>query len=227
MPSGTENETDQQRSTAGHNGPVAAKEAAVRQKENKRMFSQYEREHSATLVKVRRILARTGVSTSDSLHDGESLLIEADALTDAMLSLAESSNAPFNMIWKKKAERCKAEVGPLKEEIKRGLLNMQELARSRLCEEYRTNAEYAMSSTDDPFGPRAMETAGLLNDQHNLLEESQRLCAESEEIGASTLGTMGIQRDQLESTSARLQETLTTTEQARIILNNMIRKALW
>jgi len=43
MPSGTENETDQQRSTAGHNGPVAAKEAAVRQKENKRMFSQYER----------------------------------------------------------------------------------------------------------------------------------------------------------------------------------------
>jgi len=63
-------------------------------------------------VKVRRIIARNGSPSSDSsLYDAESLLSEADALTTAMRGLADSSKSPFNTIWKKKEERCKAEVG--------------------------------------------------------------------------------------------------------------------
>jgi len=205
---------------------ISTKEDATRQqKANAKAFTQYEREHSATLVKVRRIIARNGSPSSDSsLYDAESLLSEADALTTAMRGLADSSKSPFNTIWKKKEERCKAEVGPLKEEITRGVRKMQEVSRKRKEEE--SNAEYAMSSSDDPFGAKLMETAGLLNEQESLLLESQRLCAESEEFGASTLGTMGIQREQIQGASTRLHETISMTEQARLIIRSMIRKAI-
>jgi len=194
---------------------ISTKEDATRQqKANAKAFTQYEREHSATLVKVRRIIARNGSPSSDSsLYDAESLLSEADALTTAMRGLADSSKSPFNTIWKKKEERCKAEVGPLKEEITRGVRKMQEVSRKRKEEE--SNAEYAMSSS-----------ARLLNEQESLLLESQRLCAESEEFGASTLGTMGIQREQIQGASTRLHETISMTEQARLIIRSMIRKAI-
>jgi len=194
---------------------ISTKEDATRQqKANAKAFTQYEREHSATLVKVRRIIARNGSPSSDSsLYDAESLLSEADALTTAMRGLADSSKSPFNTIWKKKEERCKAEVGPLREEITRGVRKMQEVSRKRKEEE--SNAEYAMSSS-----------ARLLNEQESLLLESQRLCAESEEFGASTLGTMGIQREQIQGASTRLHETISMTEQARLIIKSMIRKAI-
>ena len=50
---------------------------------------------------------------------------------------------------------------------------------------------------------------------------SSRLCAESEQIGATTLETMGRQREQIERSSGFLQDALENTEQARQILKEM------
>ncbi len=47
------------------------------------------------------------------------------------------------------------------------------------------------------------------------------LCAESEQIGAATLETMGRQREQIERSSGFLQESLQNTEQARQIMKEM------
>lgn len=47
------------------------------------------------------------------------------------------------------------------------------------------------------------------------------LCAESEQIGASTIEVMGRQREQLEKSSGFIQQSLENTEQARLILKEM------
>ncbi|EED93182.1 v-snare protein, Vti1 C-terminal half-like protein [Thalassiosira pseudonana CCMP1335] len=60
----------------------------------------------------------------------------------------------------------------------------------------------------------------------HLLRETQALCAESEQIGASTLEQMGRQREQLERTSGFIQQSLENTEQARQILKEMAYRAL-
>ncbi|KAL7545574.1 hypothetical protein ACHAWF_008922 [Thalassiosira exigua] len=60
-----------------------------------------------------------------------------------------------------------------------------------------------------------------MRDSEHLLRETQALCAESEQIGASTLETMGRQREQIERSSGLIQETLDNTRQARQIMKEM------
>ena len=60
----------------------------------------------------------------------------------------------------------------------------------------------------------------MLNSEH-LLRETQALCAESEQIGNSTLETMGRQREQIERSGNLIQESLQNTEQARAIMKQM------
>ena len=48
-----------------------------------------------------------------------------------------------------------------------------------------------------------------------------RLCAESEQIGAHTMEQMGRQREQLERGAGLIQQSLENTEQARKILKEM------
>ena len=60
----------------------------------------------------------------------------------------------------------------------------------------------------------------ILNSEH-LLRETQALCAESEQIGNSTLETMGRQREQIERSGNLIQESLQNTEQARAIMKQM------
>mmetsp|Transcript_28832 Transcript_28832/g.57508 ORF Transcript_28832/g.57508 Transcript_28832/m.57508 type:complete len:95 (-) Transcript_28832:87-371(-) len=64
----------------------------------------------------------------------------------------------------------------------------------------------------------------MRNSEH-LLRETQALCAESEQIGAATLETMGRQREQIERSSGFLQESLQNTEQARQIMKEMAYRA--
>jgi hypothetical protein len=47
------------------------------------------------------------------------------------------------------------------------------------------------------------------------------MCAESEQIGASTIEAMGRQREQLEKSAGFIQQSLENTEQARLILKEM------
>ena len=60
----------------------------------------------------------------------------------------------------------------------------------------------------------------MLNSEH-LLRETQALCAESEQIGNSTLETMGRQREQIERSGNLIQESLQNTGQARAIMKQM------
>ena len=65
-----------------------------------------------------------------------------------------------------------------------------------------------------------------MQDSEHLLRETQALCAESEQIGAATLETMGRQREQIERSSGLIQQSLENTQQARAIMKEMARRAL-
>eukprot|EP00985_Skeletonema_marinoi_P022291 scaffold14188_cov80-Skeletonema_marinoi.AAC.1 len=65
-----------------------------------------------------------------------------------------------------------------------------------------------------------------MQDSEHLLRETQALCTDSEQIGASTLETMGRQREQIERSSNLIQQSLENTEQARRIMKEMASRAL-
>ena len=50
----------------------------------------------------------------------------------------------------------------------------------------------------------------------------QSLCADSEEIGTSTLLQMGRQREQLETTAGHIDATRSAAEQAGVIMREML-----
>ena len=58
-------------------------------------------------------------------------------------------------------------------------------------------------------------------DSEHLLRETQALCAETEQIGAATLETMGAQREQLQRSGGLVEEAMENTRQARAIMKEM------
>ena len=56
--------------------------------------------------------------------------------------------------------------------------------------------------------------------------ESQALCADSEQVGASTLQTLGQQREQLYMASSHLERARSSADQAKHILRQMSNRAL-
>jgi len=78
----------------------------------------------------------------------------------------------------------------------------------------------------DPFGAKLVDTMGSLNDTTSLLHSTQLLCSETEAVGSSVLTTMGAQREQLENANANVQETRGVTNQARVLLRRMGRRAV-
>eukprot|EP00578_Thalassiosira_sp_NH16_P021439 CAMPEP_0181103824 /NCGR_PEP_ID=MMETSP1071-20121207/15087_1 /TAXON_ID=35127 /ORGANISM="Thalassiosira sp., Strain NH16" /LENGTH=272 /DNA_ID=CAMNT_0023186955 /DNA_START=86 /DNA_END=901 /DNA_ORIENTATION=- len=65
-----------------------------------------------------------------------------------------------------------------------------------------------------------------MQDSEHLLRETQALCAESEQIGAATLETMGRQREQIERSGGLLAQSIENTREAREIMKEMARRAL-
>jgi len=61
----------------------------------------------------------------------------------------------------------------------------------------------------------------MIHDSQHLLLQTQMLCAESEQIGASTLETMGRQREQIERSGGLILQSIENTEQARAIMKQM------
>jgi len=78
----------------------------------------------------------------------------------------------------------------------------------------------------DPFKAEEAKRKLEMQDSEHLLRETQALCAESEQIGAATLETMGRQREQIERSSNLIQQSLENTEQARRIMKEMASRAL-
>ena len=84
-----------------------------------------------------------------------------------------------------------------------------------------------ISDIEDGFGGNNDLTTPLtaseqmINDSQELLLQTQMLCAESEQIGASTLETMGRQREQIERSGGLILQSIENTEQARAIMKQM------
>ena len=76
-----------------------------------------------------------------------------------------------------------------------------------------------VSDIEDGFGNNDLTTP--LTDSQHLLLQTQMLCAESEQIGASTLETMGRQREQIERSGGLILQSIENTEQARAIMKQM------
>eukprot|EP00549_Striatella_unipunctata_P026161 CAMPEP_0118679390 /NCGR_PEP_ID=MMETSP0800-20121206/3759_1 /TAXON_ID=210618 ORGANISM="Striatella unipunctata, Strain CCMP2910" /NCGR_SAMPLE_ID=MMETSP0800 /ASSEMBLY_ACC=CAM_ASM_000638 /LENGTH=162 /DNA_ID=CAMNT_0006575375 /DNA_START=175 /DNA_END=663 /DNA_ORIENTATION=+ len=83
---------------------------------------------------------------------------------------------------------------------------------------------FAGYNAPDPFGPSS-DTDRLIQDSESLLRETQALCAESEQIGESTLHRLGMQREQLQIASGRLEDTANAADQARMLMMEMGRRA--
>ena len=81
-------------------------------------------------------------------------------------------------------------------------------------------SDLEMGDNDSLTTPLTTMDQSMINSEH-LLRETQALCAESEQIGNSTLETMGRQREQIERGGNLIQESLQNTEQARAIMKQM------
>jgi len=99
--------------------------------------------------------------------------------------------------------------------------NRKSYAPPRLNREYDDDVENGEGTLTAPL----TETEERMRNSEHLLRETQALCAESEQIGAATLETMGRQREQIERSSGFLQESLQNTEQARQIMKEMAYRA--
>ena len=83
-----------------------------------------------------------------------------------------------------------------------------------------------LESNADSFAAPLTALEQRMQESEDLLRETQALCAESEQIGAGTLETMGRQREQIERSGNLIQQSLENTEQARQIMKEMASRAL-
>lgn len=83
-----------------------------------------------------------------------------------------------------------------------------------------------LESNADSFAAPVTALEQRMQESEDLLRETQALCAESEQIGAGTLETMGRQREQIERSGNMIQQSLENTEQARQIMKEMASRAL-
>jgi len=172
----------------------------------------------------------------------------------SMQGLAEIEGDPFKaQEAKRKLER---DIGPLEEEIRGrnnasntggiasvfkrsnngggGSMSQTSTNENYLFGNRRTFAPPSTTmggEADLEFGEGSL-TAPLtaldqrMQDSEHLLRETQALCAESEQVGASTLETMGRQREQIERSGGLIEQSIENTQQARLIMKEMARRAL-
>jgi len=198
---------------------------------------------------VRSFLAQPTANVSNSsqyerdVKSCQQALQEAKQCIHAMQGLAEVEGDPFKAEEaKRKLER---EIGPLESEI-RGRTYGGRGKNKGITSVFGNGSTQSNGNTDYLFGNRShyappslghndieygdfstplTEMEQRMQDSEHLLRETQALCAESEQIGSSTLETMGRQREQIERSSNLIQQSLENTEQARRIMKEMARRA--
>ena len=168
-------------------------------------------EYNAALAKIRSFLA--GNRSRETLTQCQSLLESARSHATAMQGLAEVEGNPARVTESK--QRIQRDIGPLSKEVKRQLDGM---ARQDLFNE---NAAGYEAPQMGGGGGGQSDMQGLLSNSEDMLRESLALCADSEEIGTSTLLQMGRQREQLETTAGHIDATRNAVEQAGTILRSM------
>mmetsp|Transcript_51850 Transcript_51850/g.77506 ORF Transcript_51850/g.77506 Transcript_51850/m.77506 type:complete len:194 (-) Transcript_51850:760-1341(-) len=180
-------------------------------------YEEYEREYNTYLSRTRSFLASTrSVST---LRECERLLREAKRCAHAMQGLAELDGDMLKIAEANR--RISRDITPLSREVAMAL-DMKRGGGSSIAQrdELFGRSQYTSPSLDEETGA-ASDTQSLLYSSESLLLESQALCAESEAIGASTLETMGRQREQLENAAFHLEGTHAKIYQARQIMREM------
>lgn len=212
-------------------------------------FDDFERDYNSHLSKVRSFLAQPTANASNSsqydrdVKSCQQALQEAKQCIHAMQGLAEIEGDPFKAEdAKRKLER---EIGPLESEMSgrkyggRGKNKGITSVFGNGSTQSNGNADYlfgnrshyappSLGQNDVEYGDFSMpltEMEQRMQDSEHLLRETQALCAESEQIGSSTLETMGRQREQIERSSNLIQQSLENTEQARMIMKEMARRA--
>lgn len=208
-------------------------------------YEDYEREYEESLSKIRAHLASTrSIST---MNECDRLLSSAKSHAHALVGLAEISGDADKI--RKANDRLTKELGPLGKEIARGLEEKRSgkssfggggsweggVGREGLFKSgigYEAPGGGRGPSLIDPFfgtqreQSASLDTERLIQNSEDLLRESQSLCAESEQIGESTLQTMGSQREQLNIAHGRVRDTQNTVDQARRLLREMGNRAL-
>merc|ERR1711884_601205 len=116
------------------------------------------------------------------------------------------------------------EIEPLSSEISRSLYDKRKsspsVSKRELFDGYNPGAPPAYPFNDNT------DTESPLSSTEQMIRESQRLCFESEQAAMNTLGQMGRQREQIERGSKYVNKTLSVTNQAKMIMQEMSQKAL-
>ena len=215
-------------------------------------YEDYRREYDGYLSRVRSFLAST--RSASTLRECERVLREARRCAVAMAGLAEGEGDPAR--GGEARRRMEQEVRPLSDEVRRALEERQQLGggagsgASAATEEAQRSELFGGGSAarggyraptlggedvggggsgsgggDDEEG-QASVAPDYLQESERLLLESQALCADSEQVGASTLQAMGQQREQLEGAAERLGQAKAAAEEATRILRVMGGRAL-
>lgn len=209
-------------------------------------YEDYRREYDGYLSRVRSFLAST--RSASTLRECERVLREARRCAVAMAGLAEVEGDPARVGEARR--RMEQEVRPLSDEVRRALEERQQLGggagsgASAATEEAQRSELFGGGSAarggyraptlggedvggggDDEEG-QASVAPDYLQESERLLLESQALCADSEQVGASTLQAMGQQREQLEGAAERLGQAKAAAEEATRILRVMGGRAL-
>ena len=201
-------------------------------------FPQYEREWQSTISDVRKVLSQPSHSrTLSTLLNAENLLLSSSAIIAAMYALLQADDTtPNDMISnakKKKIARLESEVKPLFDEVQ---TSIQKLEKTELFSTTNNNNNNINNNNNnnnnnnspyDPFGTKLVETMGDLNSQTSMIADTQRICNDTEFVGANILGTMSTQREQLINANDRVKETRSYAGQARSMLKTMGRRAFF
>eukprot|EP00547_Thalassionema_nitzschioides_P007884 CAMPEP_0194210936 /NCGR_PEP_ID=MMETSP0156-20130528/9196_1 /TAXON_ID=33649 /ORGANISM="Thalassionema nitzschioides, Strain L26-B" /LENGTH=207 /DNA_ID=CAMNT_0038938353 /DNA_START=111 /DNA_END=731 /DNA_ORIENTATION=- len=172
-------------------------------------YQDYETDYQSYLSRIRSFLAST--RSQSTLMECERLLEAASKCATAMQAMAEVEG---NALRTEEAQNLvKRDLAPLREEISKSLRNS---SGSLVIES--PNREDLFYS---PPNASELTTQSLIQSSEDLLLESQAVLAETEQIGMSTLTQMSSQREQMQSASDNMNETLNATAQARLILKKM------
>ena len=187
-------------------------------------YEDYRREYDGYLSRVRSFLAST--RSASTLRECERVLREARRCAVAMAGLAEVEGDPARVGEARR--RMEQEVRPLSDEVRRALEERQQLGGGAGSG---ASAATEEAQRSELFGGGSAARGGYrapdyLQESERLLLESQALCADSEQVGASTLQAMGQQREQLEGAAERLGQAKAAAEEATRILRVMGGRAL-
>mmetsp|Transcript_13536 Transcript_13536/g.20601 ORF Transcript_13536/g.20601 Transcript_13536/m.20601 type:complete len:183 (+) Transcript_13536:174-722(+) len=144
----------------------------------------------------------------------ERLLEAASKCATAMQAMAEVEGNPLRT--EEAQNLVKRDLTPLRDEISKSLKNS---SGSLVLES--PNKEDLFYSPPNDSEYQNLTTQSLIQNSEDLLRESQAVLADTEQIGMSTLTQMSTQREQMQSASDNMNETLNATAQARLLLRKM------